>query len=388
MQLLANNASALLSSAISAVATTLTVEAARADLFPIGNTTNFATPLDWFKVTLEDVSGNIEIIRVGVRASASAVMSTILRGQDGTVARAYAVGSVVELRVTALDLQPAVAADAALIANTPSGGLVATTVQAAINELNSKKADPGAIQAQSYTAVTTVGTSTAYVVATLPVQPSLVAGQRYRIKLHTPNGLNPTLTRDGLAAAPYKVYNSTGAKIAPPPATLPTLFDAEYDGVDYVVLNPLPSGLTMSTARLLGRTTAGTGTPEEISAGTGLTLAAGSLSRNMTPNFTSANQTVSGGAILNVAHGLAAMPTMKSVVLKCTTAEFGYAAGDEVDLSSGSYISGNQIVQVAWDATNCTINHAGATLQLNRRDTTAQVNITLTSWRWVVRAWL
>jgi hypothetical protein len=36
-------------------------------------------------------------------------------------------------------------------------------------------------------------------------------------------------------------------------------------------------GITMSTARLLGRTTAGTGTPEEITVGAGLSLSAGSL---------------------------------------------------------------------------------------------------------------
>lgn len=38
------------------------------------------------------------------------------------------------------------------------------------------------------------------------------------------------------------------------------------------------SGLTQSTAKLLGRTTAGTGSPEEISVGAGLSLAAGVLS--------------------------------------------------------------------------------------------------------------
>lgn len=40
------------------------------------------------------------------------------------------------------------------------------------------------------------------------------------------------------------------------------------------------SGLTMSTARILGRTTASTGAVEEITAGTGLTLSAGDLSVN------------------------------------------------------------------------------------------------------------
>lgn len=37
------------------------------------------------------------------------------------------------------------------------------------------------------------------------------------------------------------------------------------------------SGITMNTARLLGRTTAGNGAIEEISIGTGLTLSAGSI---------------------------------------------------------------------------------------------------------------
>jgi len=127
------------------------------------------------------------------------------------------------------------------ISNTPAGGIAATTVQGAINELDLEKVDKGAVQAQSHTAVTTVGSSTAYSVATLPVQPSLVSGQRYRIKLHTPNGAAPTLVRDGLAAAPIRLYNVIGAKVAPAANALPTLFDVEYDGVDYVVLNPLPA---------------------------------------------------------------------------------------------------------------------------------------------------
>jgi hypothetical protein len=42
------------------------------------------------------------------------------------------------------------------------------------------------------------------------------------------------------------------------------------------------SGLTMATSRLLGRTTAGSGAPEEISVGTGLTLSGGSLSSGVT----------------------------------------------------------------------------------------------------------
>lgn len=137
--------------------------------------------------------------------------------------------------------QTAPGGTAGTILNTPAGGIASINVQGALNELDQKKADQGGIQAQSYTAVSTVGTNIAYVVATLPVQPALVAGQRYRIKLHLANGAAPTLVRDGLTAKAIMLYNVVGAKVAPGAGQLPTLFDVEYDGVDYVVLNPLPA---------------------------------------------------------------------------------------------------------------------------------------------------
>ena len=50
-------------------------------------------------------------------------------------------------------------------------------------------------------------------------------------------------------------------------------------GTDYVAPSSYasPNGLTMATARLLGRTTAGTGAAEEITVGTGLSLSGGAL---------------------------------------------------------------------------------------------------------------
>lgn len=47
-------------------------------------------------------------------------------------------------------------------------------------------------------------------------------------------------------------------------------------------------GVTMSTARLLGRTTAGTGAPQEISVGSGLSLSGGVLSATGGGSSTSA----------------------------------------------------------------------------------------------------
>lgn len=108
-QKLANNARALLVSSITSGDLVVTVEAGKADLFPVGTTSSWLTPLDWFRATLEDSAGNREIIKVGLRTAGSGVMSNILRGQEGTTARAFPAGSVVELRVTAADVQNALA---------------------------------------------------------------------------------------------------------------------------------------------------------------------------------------------------------------------------------------------------------------------------------------
>ena len=65
-----------------------------------------------------------------------------------------------------------------------------------------------------------------------------------------------------------------------------TAISAASAGTDYVAPGAITtSGLTMATARLLGRTTASTGAVEEITVGTGLLLSAGSLT-NSAPDQT------------------------------------------------------------------------------------------------------
>ena len=112
-QLFTNNARALLASGITDTATSLTVEAAKADLFPTANTNTASVPAsatNWFKLTLQDAVGNVEIIYVRTRAAGSAVMSNIIRGQEGTTARAFSAGTVVGLRITAADVEGSIAA--------------------------------------------------------------------------------------------------------------------------------------------------------------------------------------------------------------------------------------------------------------------------------------
>ena len=102
-QLFTNNARALLASGIAAADTSLTVEAAKADLFPAANTGTGSVPAttNWFKATLQDSMGNVEIIYVRTRTAGSGVFSNVLRGREGTTARDFIAGSVVGLRITA-----------------------------------------------------------------------------------------------------------------------------------------------------------------------------------------------------------------------------------------------------------------------------------------------
>ncbi len=90
-----NNASTTLASAISAVATTITVASSGGSLFPS------LSAGDYFYATLSDSSNNLEIVKV--TAKVGDVM-TVVRGQDGTTGTAYVGGDKFELRPTAAGL--------------------------------------------------------------------------------------------------------------------------------------------------------------------------------------------------------------------------------------------------------------------------------------------
>jgi len=109
-QQFSNNARSVLQSTITDTATSLTIAAGAADLFPTANvgTGSIPSTSNWFKATLQDVSGNVEIIYVRTRNAGSAVFSNILRAQEGTTARTFVAGSVVGLRVTAADIQASI----------------------------------------------------------------------------------------------------------------------------------------------------------------------------------------------------------------------------------------------------------------------------------------
>lgn len=89
--LYSNNASTTLSASITNVATSLSVAAGSGSEFPA------LSGSDYFYATLTNTAGAIEIIKVTAR---TADTMTIVRGQDGTTALAWASGDIIELRIT------------------------------------------------------------------------------------------------------------------------------------------------------------------------------------------------------------------------------------------------------------------------------------------------
>lgn len=90
-----NNASASLATSITNSATSLSLTAGQGAYFP----TLLAG--DYFYATLVDSSNNLEIVKVTAR---STDVLTIVRAQDGTLARAFTAGDKVELRPVAAAL--------------------------------------------------------------------------------------------------------------------------------------------------------------------------------------------------------------------------------------------------------------------------------------------
>lgn len=94
-QLYSNNASSLLISDLLVADTTITLAPGEGDQFPLpdaGDDESFSM------LTLEDVGGNIEIVKMTER---SGDILTIVRGEEATVPSGFATGSRVEARLTA-----------------------------------------------------------------------------------------------------------------------------------------------------------------------------------------------------------------------------------------------------------------------------------------------
>lgn len=95
------------------------------------------------------------------------------------------------------------------------------------------------IQGQTYTAFTTAGAAPNFTLTPSPAITAYAAGQRFRVKFNAAGNGADVINVSALGNKNLKQYDSTGAKVAPIIAGN-QLVDIEYDGVDFVLLDPLP----------------------------------------------------------------------------------------------------------------------------------------------------
>lgn len=181
-------------------------------------------------------------------------------------------------------------------------------------------------QAQAGVRYTTAGTAPDYTLTPSPAIVAYATGQRFTAVIHSSADTGPTahtLAVSGLAAKDLKSYDHTGAKVD-------TLLAAdqiavlEYDGTDFVILNPLPSSpITGTAGSYVGYDTNGN-----------ITEAPGPV---FNAKFTSASYAIENStAYASIAHGLGVVPDMVIMKLKCVnvSGSGGYALGDILDVMS------------------------------------------------------
>ena len=150
---------------------------------------------------------------------------------------------------------------------TPTGGIAATTVQTAIAELDTEKAASSHTHAQSDVTNLTTDLAAKAPLASptftgTPAAPTASQGNN-STQLATTAYVDTGLGTNAATSHPHAQSDVTGLTTA-------LSGKASTGGVT-------SSGLTMSTATILGRTTASTGAVEEITVGSGLSLSAGTL---------------------------------------------------------------------------------------------------------------
>lgn len=106
-----------------------------------------------------------------------------------------------------------------------------------------------------------------------------------------------------------------------------------------------------------------------------------------TGSFTSAEQTISATTTLTLAHGLGTNPKLVMITIRCKTAEFGYAVGDEVIVGGAGYQT-NTLISTAFNSTNVLVTTGPlANINVLNRSAGGNAIITPASWRIVAYAY-
>lgn len=333
---------------------------------------------------------------------------------------------------TALTQSIAVDGQSTITADLPMDGNKHTAVDAASGmSSRTEYVSTAVLQDGDLTELGSVaGTGDVITAATTPAISSYAKGQRFSLVVGSTNTGAVTIN---ISAVGAKAVQKLGAALVAGDMTAGDVALIEYDGTQFQMLSPARTMVmaagSVDTAELAtdavttGKITDGNVTTAKIADNavdatklkdaligdfTEVTVAAGDsilfgdaddsgntkrdtvqgildLAGFPAADFTSTEQTVSTGATLNVAHSLAAVPTLVQVVLRCKTTDLGYAVGDEIPMYSSGTLDGADGVVIGSNSTNVFIR-VGSNIEL-LNGSFSNANITTGSWRWVVRAW-
>lgn len=175
-------------------------------------------------------------------------------GSTGAILAAYWSQATGDLAVKSAGVDFVFSHDMSIDSTVPGANLtiVADTAQAPLLALlaeHERKPDPHPqylteprlrpLLERVNTTWSTSGVAPALSIAPATPVSSYVAGQRWRVRFHAGGTGNDTLSVSGLAGKSQKQYDAHGAKIAAV-IVAGLVTDVEYDGVDVVVLDPLP----------------------------------------------------------------------------------------------------------------------------------------------------
>lgn len=345
-----NNAYSTLAGSLTNSSSSMTVATGHGDRFPV------VTGTDWCMVTLQDASNNIEIVKVTARASASDSMN-ITRAQEGTTARSWSIGDIVELRLTA--------GTVATVDGTQT--LKNKTISGADNTLTNI---PGANVTGTVPAATTAGActgnaATATTAAACSGNAATATNATTAATVSTTVASGATGTTQSPGDNSARIATTAYADAAAAAAAAPSASDTVAGKVELATTAEVQAG--SDTGRAI--------TPATLKAALGISKF-----------FESGNQTITPNSVLPVPHGFSARPKMFTAVLKCVTDELGYVAGDEADIIQ--IISGVSIIHLNADSTNVNIGYTGSNTQVLNKGTQVASTINAGNWRFVVRAWV
>ncbi len=361
-----NNAYSTLASSINAVAMTLQVATGHGDRFPV------IAGSDFTYITLEDASSNIEIVKVTARATSSDTF-TIERAQDGTTARSWAAGDIVELRVVAALLDIAIAhvddtsaahAASAISFTNAGTSLAATNEQDAIVELDTDRQVNSALIAANAANITTNTGNIAANTAAIGAFPTDTASLTNKTINLASNTLTGTIAQFNAALSDGDFATTAAVDLKLAIADKASTAEAETGTDDAKYMTALK-------------------TKEAITA-----------QLPFTKEFLSSAISISSGNLASVAHGFGVKPKLMALYLKCTSADLNYSVDDEVELvgvlgmGTGSATL-SQGVSIITDATDIDVKFASATgvFQLPNKSTGNQTSITNSRWELYIRAW-